>query len=276
MTQEEKETASGLRSEETSDGDTTNNAPEAIPLPPENDGMANSSENSNVAALPDYVPLQPLPMRAAGSDRESSVLPDHVPLQPLPAAENNPPVDAPLGALPDQAPLQPLPQPPSAANNAAGDGVAPANQQIIADDAAAHDGTFVANDNIDEGVKLLAKFQHGVSSEDRSAAPGPGTRSRKAVRVICVSRCPLGGHFATGADDGICRLWEDSEDVDVEIVDSRSCNAAFAWMGGKDASRDIARRRSCACNPFNCSFVYAVADSRSCSSLFLLFPVCLQ
>ena len=87
-------------------------------------------------------------------------------------------------------------------------------------------GTFVANDNIDEGVKLLSKYQHGAP--ESSAAAGPGTRSRRAaVNVICVARCPIGGHFATGSDDGICRVWEDSDDHCVALVDMRySANTA--------------------------------------------------
>ena len=81
-------------------------------------------------------------------------------------------------------------------------------------------GAFVANDNIDEGVKLLSKYQHGAPESDAQA--GPGTRSRRAaVNVICVARCPIGGHFATGSDDGICRVFEGSEDHGVQLVDKR-------------------------------------------------------
>ena len=81
-------------------------------------------------------------------------------------------------------------------------------------------GQFVANDLADEGVKLLSKFQHGSNSNENQQ--GPGTRSRRgAVNVICVARCPLGGHFATGSDDGICRVWEDQDDNGVATVDIR-------------------------------------------------------
>jgi WD40 repeat protein len=81
-------------------------------------------------------------------------------------------------------------------------------------------GQFIANDLMDEGVKLLSKHKHGTTGEDLA---GPGTRSRRAaVNVICVSRCPLGGHFTTGSDDGICRVWEDGEDDGVAIVDRRA------------------------------------------------------
>ncbi|KAL3944011.1 MAG: hypothetical protein SGBAC_001921 [Bacillariaceae sp.] len=80
-------------------------------------------------------------------------------------------------------------------------------------------GQFVANDLLDEGVKLLAKFKHGATGED---AAGPGTRARTAaVKVICVARSPVGGHFTTGCDDGICRVWPDSEEWRVKIIDQR-------------------------------------------------------
>lgn len=81
-------------------------------------------------------------------------------------------------------------------------------------------GQFVANDLIDEGVKLLLKYQHGNAQEEQQQ--GPGTRSRRAaINVICVARCPLGKQFATGSDDGICRVWEDYDDELVSIIDSR-------------------------------------------------------
>jgi len=32
------------------------------------------------------------------------------------------------------------------------------------------------------------------------------------VKVICIARCPIGGHFATGSDDGVGRVWSDPED----------------------------------------------------------------
>jgi WD40 repeat protein len=89
-----------------------------------------------------------------------------------------------------------------------------ANQQEIAPP-----GQFVANDVLDEGVKLLKKYKHGATGED---VAGPGTRSKRAaVNVICVARCPFGGHFTTGSDDGICRVWREQEDTRVAIVDRR-------------------------------------------------------
>lgn len=81
-------------------------------------------------------------------------------------------------------------------------------------------GQFVANDDIDEGVKLLRKFKHGSTGPE---VVGPGTRARRAtVNVICVARCPLGLYFATGSDDGICRVFADDEELGVAIVDQRS------------------------------------------------------
>lgn len=80
-------------------------------------------------------------------------------------------------------------------------------------------GEFVANDEIDEGVQLLRRFQHGdTPSEDQFQ--GTGTRSRrKKIKVICLSRCPAGGHFATGSDDGIGRIWLDEDDKCIAKLD---------------------------------------------------------
>lgn len=95
--------------------------------------------------------------------------------------------------------------------------VAPNDAQIGGN---APPGQFVANDEIDEGVKLLSKYKHGSTGPE---VQGPGTRSRRAaVNVICVARCPLGLFFATGSDDGICRVFADEEEPRVAIVDSRA------------------------------------------------------
>ncbi|MGK3749150.1 MAG: WD40 repeat protein [Bacillariaceae sp.] len=89
-------------------------------------------------------------------------------------------------------------------------------------DAETAPGQFVFNDLIDEGVKLLSKYQHGSIQEEHH---GPGTRSRRgAINVICVARCPLGKQFVTGSDDAICRVWEDFDDSSVEIIDGRLNN----------------------------------------------------
>lgn len=100
-------------------------------------------------------------------------------------------------------------------------------------------GHFVANDNLDEGVKLLAKLQHGASGEE--LARGPGTRSRRSVKVICIARCPHGGHFATGAEDGICRVWRDEEDTRVQTADAASSRPSLAPLVAAATSRAIAR-----------------------------------
>ena len=77
-------------------------------------------------------------------------------------------------------------------------------------------GAFVAGNEIDEGVRLLSKFQHGEVMPDSQM----GTRSqRKAVQVVCIARCPIGGHFATGSDDGLGRIWADEDDERVEEID---------------------------------------------------------
>ena len=87
-------------------------------------------------------------------------------------------------------------------------------------------GTFVASNEIDEGVILLARLQHGDLPES-SQFQGAGTRSRrKKVKVICISSCPIGGHFATGSDDGIGRIWLDDANEAIENLDKQNI-AAF-------------------------------------------------
>jgi WD40 repeat protein len=96
----------------------------------------------------------------------------------------------------DEVPLPPLPPAPGV------EGI-PVVPQI---DNLPDSGHFVANNRIDEGVKLLSKLQHG-SPPDGIDSSVPGTRSRlSTVKVICVAQCPKGGHFATGSDDGACVL----------------------------------------------------------------------
>lgn len=86
-------------------------------------------------------------------------------------------------------------------------------------------GQFVRNDMLDEGVRLVTKLQHGAPANESL----PGTRSRrKAVRVICIARCPKGGHFATGAEDGICRVWSEEEgNVNIERRDAKHTTNLF-------------------------------------------------
>ncbi len=81
-------------------------------------------------------------------------------------------------------------------------------------------GAFVANDDIDEGVSLLSKLQHGIASS--SDQIGSQTRSsRKKVNVYCIARCPIGGHFATGSDDGLGRIWADDDDKHLQSLDTK-------------------------------------------------------
>lgn len=88
-------------------------------------------------------------------------------------------------------------------------------------------GDFVAGDAIDEGVEIIAQLQHG-NLVNESQLQGPGTRARrKAVRVMCLARCPIGGHFATGSDDGLGRVWADDDDARIESLDNDHREAPF-------------------------------------------------
>ena len=65
-------------------------------------------------------------------------------------------------------------------------------------------GDFVANHRMHPGVTLLAQLQHGKLLQDednelqgRVTRTGPG----RVVKVMCIARCPVGGHFATGSDE---------------------------------------------------------------------------
>ena len=86
-------------------------------------------------------------------------------------------------------------------------------------------GAFISNESIDEGVTLMAKFQHGSLASTVAATSISSTRQQqqqlnnKTVKVICMSYCPIGGHFATGSDDGIGRIWSDYDDVRIDIQD---------------------------------------------------------
>lgn len=84
-------------------------------------------------------------------------------------------------------------------------------------------GAFVSGSSMDQGVILIGNLFHGGSA----ATPAESTQSvtrrsrSKAVSVICVSRCPLGGHFATGSDDGVGRMWSEDEETRIEDLDSQ-------------------------------------------------------
>lgn len=147
------------------------------------------------------------------------------------------------GGLEVQAPLPPLPVAAANIGNAQGEA---ANANGEANDNIVQPGYFVHNDIMDEGVRLVAKFQHGTVTEDQIA--GPGTRSgRGKVKVLLFARCPLGGHFATGASDGTCRIWEDVDDQDVETLDSRLSKNSYEWIGDTGTSSKE-RRRSGTCD----------------------------
>ena len=177
----------------------------------EKESQMESRSNSIAESRPENL-LPPLPLRegaVAGAATVSIALASapsqaRVAVPPLPAA-----VPLLSGAGGDA----------NVPNQNAASGVNNENNNVVP-------GQFVANDEIDEGVKLLVKFKHGTAGED---VAGPGTRSRRAaVNVICVARCPLGGHFTTGSDDGICRVWEDIDDVGIAIIDQRVARGIFS------------------------------------------------
>jgi WD40 repeat protein len=136
---------------------------------------------------------------------QTSETAESAPVPPLPRRESGTSGDALEVAVPEPPLLPPLPAPPEID--------VPNQEGDVAD------GQFIANDLMDEGVKLVSKLQHGASIDERLG--GPGTRARRsAVNVICVARCPYGKHFATGSDDGICRIWQDEDSPLVERIDS--------------------------------------------------------
>lgn len=83
-------------------------------------------------------------------------------------------------------------------------------------------GEFVFNDHIDGGVTLMASLQHFSTINENNEVSVRSTRTGtgKQIRVLCISRCPSGDHFATGSDDGVGRVWIDDDDWLVERQDS--------------------------------------------------------
>jgi WD40 repeat protein len=75
-------------------------------------------------------------------------------------------------------------------------------------------GDFVVNSHIDEGVELTAQLQHGPTLDEINGLTGPVTRTGNVgpIKVMCIARCPVGGHFATGSSDGLGRVWADDDD----------------------------------------------------------------
>lgn len=169
----------------------------------------------------------------AGSSGLNGVAIPPLPVRGENGSENAAAAEPPLPVIPP--PPLPLPAdggPNGNQNQANGVG----NADIDGADA----GEFVANDNMDAGVKLVSKLQHGATLDERLG--GPGTRSRRsAVKVICVARCPYGGHFATGSDDGICRVWQEEDNSLVETVDS---HFGASPSTEKDAPTRTSRRKS--------------------------------
>jgi WD40 repeat protein len=138
---------------------------------------------------------------------------DQLLLPPLPQRE-----ESIVGRVPPLDPAANVALPPAPGAPDPNDDIGDVNAELRDLENDVEAGAFVANATLDEGVRIVAKLQHGEPLHQ----DGIGTRSRlKAVKVICVARCPVGGHFATGSDDGICRVWEDQDDERVAVVDSR-------------------------------------------------------
>ena len=190
--------------------DTTN--PDKSDAPPQHFSEKAMSQNQVVEDRDgdNFNPQQETNESSAETSRNTDSV---VPLQPVPPP---PDVDGPQNLAP--IPLPPLPPP---VEN--GVPVPPLPPQ------ANEPGRFIAGDSIDRGVRLLAKHQHGAVSRDESMT-GVGSRTRRAaVKVLCVAVCPTGGHFTTGADDGICRVFSADDDEAVELADHQaSVQAGFA------------------------------------------------
>lgn len=165
----------------------------------EHDLLEASSDPSNGETIPAFA-LVPVRGESSSENAEADLASVAAPLPGGPAFIPPPPLPPAAAALVIP-PLDP--------------GGDPNNNQVQL----AHDGQFVANDRLDVGVKLVSKLQHGATHDERMG--GPGTRAmRSAVKVICVAHCPYGGHFATGSDDGICRVWREESNSLVEKADS--------------------------------------------------------
>jgi len=98
----------------------------------------------------------------------------------------------------------------------------------------ATEGRFVANAALDEGVTLLQQLHHGVNQPATDAE----SRNREhTVKVLCVARCPHGGHFATGSDDGICRVWREQFDDVTYRIDSKESDWEAIIASGRPQYR---------------------------------------
>ncbi|KAL9187228.1 hypothetical protein ACHAXT_001331 [Thalassiosira profunda] len=94
-----------------------------------------------------------------------------------------------------------------------------APDELAIDPAPPAPGAFVANSHRDEGVTLLAQCQHGDPPTDGLQGQRSTRAARKTVKVLCLARCPLGGHFATGTDDGVGHIWADDDDEEAGRAD---------------------------------------------------------
>jgi len=106
-------------------------------------------------------------------------------------------------------------------------------------------GAFVANNNMDAGVKLIAQMQHGpLFVEEGNGLQGRVTRTaQKAAKVMCLAFCPVGGHFATGSDDGVGHVWADDDDWHVDRRDHNLSDFDHEDGVGVYASHTILQRR---------------------------------
>jgi WD40 repeat protein len=124
-----------------------------------------------------------------------------------------------------------------------------ANQQRQAENLARYDannegppGEFIYNDKIDDGVRLISKLQH-----ERVLAPDTVSARQIPPKVICVARCPYGSHFATGSDDGICRIWRDDDDTDVDKIEAELCHRKMPPTNAGHSTSKFAPNSICFC-----------------------------
>lgn len=141
--------------------------------------------------------------------------------------------------VPAEAPQVPVPLPPLPPG-------AQQNQQqepvpLVPAEGEEENGRFLAGDGIDEGVQLLSRMQHGAAVDE--SVGGHGTRSRRTVvKVLCVDACPRGQYIATGADDGMCRIFPAIDDAALERLDIIiSDKGASADAGPATSSRQSIR-----------------------------------